>query len=148
MTSLWRSTGLAISAFKELAAFVLDKDKDDDEWGESQITRQGLLQDLGILDVIVQVLSDPMKGIKDKDLNNDTLKELQVRARAYFTCVHVQTSLNSEPLGIDVFRFHAYMYTFAHACCILLVATYPMVLRGCCNAGCAQDSCCVFSVCR
>ena len=110
MTSLWRSTGLAISAFKELAAFVLDKDKDDDEWGESQITRQGLLQDLGILDVIVQVLSEPMKGIKDKDLNNDTLKELQVRARAYFACVHAQTSLNSGPLGINVFRFHAYMH--------------------------------------
>ena len=70
--------GLAISAFKELAAFVLDKDTDDDDWGKSQITRQGLLQDLGILDVIVKVLSEPLAAFSDNELTNDTLKELQV----------------------------------------------------------------------
>jgi hypothetical protein len=52
--------GCAILAFAELSKFVLDHDEDDDHWGESAIARQGLLQDLGVLDKIVAMLSDPL----------------------------------------------------------------------------------------
>lgn len=53
----------ATHAFAELAQFVLDNDEDDDDWGKSQFSRQGLLQDLGVLDKIVEVLKNPLLGL-------------------------------------------------------------------------------------
>jgi hypothetical protein len=69
--------GCAILAFMELSAFVLDKDEDDDKWGESAITRQGLLQDLGVLDKIVIMLGAPLEKVHDNDLSKHLMPELQ-----------------------------------------------------------------------
>ena len=68
---------MGVFALDELAAFVLDRDEDDDDWSQSQFSRQGLLQDLEVLDMVVDTLQEPIRHIKKEHLNKSFLPELQ-----------------------------------------------------------------------
>ena len=59
-----------------LAEFLLDEDDDDDDWGKSRYKRQGLLQDLGVLDQLCKLISGPIEHLPERDLRKDGFPEL------------------------------------------------------------------------
>jgi hypothetical protein len=64
-----------------LADFVVDEDDDEpvESWGQAMYTRQGLLQDLGVFDLVVDMLRCPIEGIKEDAFREEMFPEF-VRA--------------------------------------------------------------------
>ena len=58
-----------------LSKFLLDEDDDDDDWGKSRYKRQGLLQDLGVLDMLVQLIHGPIEKLDQNDLRKNGFPE-------------------------------------------------------------------------
>eukprot|EP00040_Diaphanoeca_grandis_P036640 m.234491 g.234491 ORF g.234491 m.234491 type:complete len:2978 (-) comp33655_c0_seq5:398-9331(-) len=61
-----------------LATFLVDEEEDDDtaDWGAAAYARQGLCQDLGVLDLIVDILSGSINNIDEHKLTPRMVKEL------------------------------------------------------------------------
>ena len=52
-----------------------DQDDDDDNWGQDVYTRQGLLQDMGVFDIILQMVAGPIDGFDPRTLRKDDFVE-------------------------------------------------------------------------
>jgi hypothetical protein len=59
-----------------LAFFLLDQDADDFEWGKDVYKRQGLLQDLGIFELVVELVSAPLSSLSPNELRSAMMPEL------------------------------------------------------------------------
>ena len=73
-----RLISVGTQMLKMLGEFLLDEEEDEDatEWGASAYARQGLCQDLGVLDLIVKILSGPIDNLQESRLTPQMFKEL------------------------------------------------------------------------
>eukprot|EP00041_Stephanoeca_diplocostata_P038566 m.1528282 g.1528282 ORF g.1528282 m.1528282 type:complete len:3000 (-) comp25237_c1_seq15:596-9595(-) len=62
---------------REMAAFLLDRDDDVDEseWGQDMYKRQGLVQDLGVLEILVSILNNPLEQHDEATLEESQFAE-------------------------------------------------------------------------